>query len=714
MEHAEKQKKVAAFAKQIATPGGRLESLRSEENPMYAWLERAKATDEERDVARRAVEKVSHDEELTPPETETLEAIVLPEGRPALDIVDGRYDPPLEPWSHLDQPEFRRLIEAAIPSIGRVEVPDHPTLPYAGTGFIVGDGLLMTNRHVAEIFVLGLGIRELRFRPGLDSSGVDFRRELGSRVSEFFEIEKVLMVHPYWDMALFRVEGLSAVHGPLVLEAVPAKDLCNQDVVVIGYPAQDPRNDPDLQDRIFRRRYRVKRLQPGQLTGTAETRSFGHNVTAMTHNSSTLGGNSGSAVVNVKTGRVVGLHFGGVYLEANYAVPAYELSRDGHVVDAGVSFTETHPGVPLWKAYWDRAQEATPSRLPLAADRGPRPAPSRGEGGTGAVEIVVPLTVSITVDAPVRGGQARLVVDRSARAVAAATGIAKAPTTVDVGGALARARATESLPYYHSTTDRKDRKRYYQEMPDDADAKAMFDVLHQLLLQTHSTRPRYQPTVQVYPWVDRQENGRLRSLYSMTGRSFTFDEILALDEQVERLREERLAELPLEVTTSEEVIEAIEAALPFNCEHVVPQSWFGKREPMRGDLHHLFACESGCNSFRGNRAYFSFPEEAIREDCGRAEANKFEPGAGKGAAARATFYFLVRYPKLLSRVSEFPADRLKMLLRWHDEDPVSTWERHRNRAIFAVQGNRNPFIDFPEWAHKVDFRRGLSGATDQR
>ncbi|MCE0446644.1 endonuclease [Streptomyces tricolor] len=39
----------------------------------------------------------------------------------------------------------------------------------------------------------------------------------------------------------------------------------------------------------------------------------------------------------------------------------------------------------------------------------------------------------------------------------------------------------------------------------------------------------------------------------------------------------------------------------------MPQSWFAKREPMRGDLHHLFACEPECNSFRGNIPYTDFP-----------------------------------------------------------------------------------------------------------
>ena len=35
---------------------------------------------------------------------------------------------------------------------------------------------------------------------------------------------------------------------------------------------------------------------------------------------------------------------------------------------------------------------------------------------------------------------------------------------------------------------------------------------------------------------------------------------------------------------------------------------------------------------------------------------------------------------------------------WRSGDPVSEWERHRNAAIYARQGNRNPFIDHPEWA----------------
>ena len=203
----------------------------------------------------------------------------------------------------------------------------------------------------------------------------------------------------------------------------------------------------------------------------------------------------------------------------------------------------------------------------------------------------------------------------------------------------------------------------------------------------------------VYPWVERQKNGHIRSLYSQSGKTFTFEEMIAMDEAVMEERRERIA---FTEALGLEALEAIEAALPFNCEHTVPQSWFDKKEPMRGDVHHLFACESGCNSFRGNRAYFEFTEEAFRNDCGQSDTNKFEPGAGRGAVARATLYFLVRYPQTV-RTANLPKARLEVLLKWHKEDPVSEWERHRNQAIFAMQGNRNPFIDFPELTDQVNF-----------
>ncbi len=51
--------------------------------------------------------------------------------------------------------KIRARIEAVIPSVGRIELPGQTRIPYGGTGFVVGPGLVMTNRHVAELFAEG-------------------------------------------------------------------------------------------------------------------------------------------------------------------------------------------------------------------------------------------------------------------------------------------------------------------------------------------------------------------------------------------------------------------------------------------------------------------------------------------------------------------------------------------------------------------------------
>jgi endonuclease G len=175
------------------------------------------------------------------------------------------------------------------------------------------------------------------------------------------------------------------------------------------------------------------------------------------------------------------------------------------------------------------------------------------------------------------------------------------------------------------------------------------------------------------------------------------------------------AEMPLEAiresaesTMTESALAGLEALLENSAEHVVPQSWFKEREPMRGDLHHLFACEKRCNSFRSNIPFFEFTEEKVMEDCGRREALAFEPKGGKGAVARAVLYFLMRYPgEINNRSTEYTPDRIDILLRWHNEFPPDLYEQHRNREIFLKQGNRNPLIDHKEWASRINFRLGL-------
>ncbi|WP_224372886.1 endonuclease [Hyalangium versicolor] len=354
--------------------------------------------------------------------------------------------------------------------------------------------------------------------------------------------------------------------------------------------------------------------------------------------------------------------------------------------------------------------EAPPSELKEQAQE------TRGVILTGGnATLTLPLRVSIQVslgDGAALGGSA--VEPRPAPA------LRKAPTRrpiiqvsaharPEIEEALAELERSRRRPYFDEAASLAAQERYYADVGDEPD----YEMLRELVRGTHRTLLRYAPMSQVYPWVDLRPEGMLRSIYS--GKGFDPEEFIREDARIDQLRGERFREvLTTEGLLGSEAMAArmdlLEAALPYNCEHVVPQSWFGKREPMKGDLHHLFACESGCNSFRGNTPYFDFPdfEEVEREECGRRVANKFEPTSGKGTVARATLYFLLRYPGEINRTStEYEESRLAVLLNWHQAEPPSLHERHRNDAIFERQGNRNPFIDHPEWAEHVDFREGL-------
>ncbi len=343
--------------------GGALESLERAPDgtsaipPLDVALRQRATSSREYEDALKGLEKTRSGAELNDSEYFALEAIVEPMYRPVLNVVGDQVHAAPSPWEKLMLPDVRARIQAAIRAVGRVEVPDHPSLPYAGTAFLVGPGLMMTNRHVAQIFARGLGRRDLEFISGL-SSVVDFKRELQSPESVRVRVVKVEAIHPYWDCAILRVEGLDPARTPLALEAAEPDRIADREVVVIGYPAQDYRSsDFAMMMRIFGGVFNVKRLQPGLLRGYQIIKSFGNEVSAITHDASTLGGNSGSAVVDVATGRVVGLHFAGQHRIANYAVPAWELARDARVVDLGIDFSarDRPPPAPPWEAKWQEA-----------------------------------------------------------------------------------------------------------------------------------------------------------------------------------------------------------------------------------------------------------------------------------------------------------------------------------------------------------------------
>ena len=69
----------------------------------------------------------------------------------------------------------------------------------------------------------------------------------------------------------------------------------------------------------------------------------------------------------------------------------------------------------------------------------------------------------------------------------------------------------------------------------------------------------------------------------------------------------------------------------------------------------------------------------------------------------------MRYPgQIGDEARELQRERLRLLLDWHATNPVDEYERHRNAAIAETQGNRNPLIDHPEWATRIDFDAGFA------
>jgi endonuclease G, mitochondrial len=360
--------------------------------------------------AEEALRQIDIGNEVSPDQASGLEAIIDEDLRPAIDIVGGKFTVHHPLWAKLSATEeLRTRIERVIPSVGRIGLQGNRRYPYAGTGFVVGPGLLMTNRHVAEIFTRGLGNRCLEFLPNAKAD-VDFLRELnGPENPKTLEVKKTLMIHPYWDMAILQVDGLGPDHPILELSLEDARQLTDgHEIFVIGYPAFDPRNPADAQQKVFDGTYGVKRLQPGAMHGTVGAASFGKKLPAAAHDCSTLGGNSGSAVFDLSNGRVVGLHFGGQYHEKNYAVPSSELARDGRVVDAGVNFAGRAPGgTGDWAGWWSRADQtelATLQAAPAATGPVQKPAvgaPIRVVQGTtttnGSVRMEIPLVITVSL-----------------------------------------------------------------------------------------------------------------------------------------------------------------------------------------------------------------------------------------------------------------------------------------------------------------------------
>lgn len=254
------------------------------------------------------------------------EAIIREFLRPVLIVRRSSYD--LEEMDEPDSQVWRaRLgdarvgLESALPAVGRVEVRNHPRLDWVGTAWLAGSELTVTNRHVADEFAWKGPDGSFHPCPGsnweLIRASVNFLGEYQVDEESEHRVEAVVHAEPPDgpDVALMRLRGTSALGDSLSAPIPLASDppLPGQFVAVIGYPAEDGRrNDPLVMDRLFRGVFGCKRLAPGQVLSV--------DGPVFTYDCTTLGGNSGSVVVELATGRALGIHYGGRYGRANYAV----------------------------------------------------------------------------------------------------------------------------------------------------------------------------------------------------------------------------------------------------------------------------------------------------------------------------------------------------------------------------------------------------------
>jgi endonuclease G len=256
-----------------------------------------------------------------------LEAIVRVTGRPPLLVQNNAVV--LEPLEDFPAGTdvMIKAIEPVVPSVGRVEFINY-SMPWGGTAWVVdkkADGhLVLTNRHVAKLVAKRSNDgRPVYMRSPVTGirygAQVDFNEEAGAkpmdaRVAQAFEIV-YLADDVGADMALLKIkkfgDGAWSMPDPVPLADREAVD--QELVALIGYPAYDSRNEASVMDRYFRDLYDVKRFAPGRIMKTTAGSVLSHDCTS-------LGGNSGSSLVSLEQKAAVGLHFAGSYGIANSAV----------------------------------------------------------------------------------------------------------------------------------------------------------------------------------------------------------------------------------------------------------------------------------------------------------------------------------------------------------------------------------------------------------
>lgn len=248
----------------------------------------------------------------TPPELAALEFLIrlvrpaplFRNGTPE-DFAVPEFTTAFPDWS-----SFQKLTRRWAYAVGRIDrVGGDP----AGTGFLVAPTLLVTNNHVLD--AVSFGVRKL----AKGQATVRFQWEFECPPTEQpVDILRVVRAHDTLDACMLEIAPVDMTgRKPFVL-ATSLPEVFTE-IVAVGYPFDDALRNPLFIPEIFGNKFGVKRGAPGYVTGIEPKSS------SIYHDCSTLGGNSGSPLVAMTTGIVVGLHKGGGFLWRNESVDCSAL-----------------------------------------------------------------------------------------------------------------------------------------------------------------------------------------------------------------------------------------------------------------------------------------------------------------------------------------------------------------------------------------------------
>ena len=220
-------------------------------------------------------------------------------------------------------------------------------------------------------------------------------------------------------------------------------------------------------------------------------------------------------------------------------------------------------------------------------------------------------------------------------------------------------------------------------------------ALHNIITNGHSTLS-YNDLISYYTTTDSKQNGKVWDMYSdIPGGT-----------------------APYEFNFSDNCGSYGAEGDCYNREHSVPASWFNDNYPMYADLFHVVPTDGYVNNRRSNYPFGDVGSASWTSQNGsKLGSNNFPGYTGtvfepvdsfKGDFARIYFYMATRYKDEISGWSSemFSGNNLtaygkNLMYSWHLLDPVSAKEIARNNSVYAIQHNRNPYVDNPQWVTEI-------------